>query len=147
MIQIMKSLLGSVIDDPVDIELIGWFMLMVGAISLIFGMMAALAGLTVKMNGSIVGMLLLFVTIGTLAIWSGSKAMRWAKTGSIKNVDGISKVRPLTLIVAVIMIFVVMMMAAPNLLAVEFQWLMAAGLITILLVWLQKNRKPTARPA
>jgi hypothetical protein len=142
-----KSLLSSVIEDPVDIELIGWIMLMVGAISIIFGMMAALAGLTSEMNGSVVGRLLIFVTIGSLAIWSGAKAMRWAKTGSIRKVEGTTDIGPLTLILAVILIFVVMMMSLPNLLAVELQWLMAAGLIVVLLVWLQRNRKPTARPA
>ncbi|MGD0817346.1 MAG: hypothetical protein ABR986_02975 [Methanomassiliicoccales archaeon] len=139
--------MSSIIEDPVDIELIGWIMLMVGAISLIFGMMSALAGLTVEMNGSVVGKLLLFVTIGALSIWLGSKAMRWAKTGSIKKEIGKTNIGPLTLILAIIMIVVFMMLVAPNLLAVEFQWLMAAGLITVLLVWLQKNRKPTARPA
>jgi peptidoglycan/LPS O-acetylase OafA/YrhL len=142
-----RSLLGSVIEDPVDIELIGWIMLMVGAISLIFGMMAALAGLTAQMNGSVVGRLLLFVTIGALAIWLGSKVRRWAKNGSIKNRGELANIRPLTLIVAIIVIVVIMMMMAPNLFSVEFQLLMAAGLITVLLVWLQKNRKPTAIPA
>ena len=142
-----KSLLSSVIEDPVDIELIGWIMLMVGALSLIFGAMAALAGLTSQMNGSVVGKLLIFVTVGSLAIWLGAKAMRWAKTGSIKKIEGTTDIGPLTLIIAVIVIFVVLMMAAPDLLAVELQWLMAIGLITILLVWLQRNRKPTARPA
>jgi hypothetical protein len=142
-----KSLLGSIIEDPVDIELIGWIMLMVGGISLVFGIMAALSGLTVKMDGTTVGTLLLFVTIGALSIWLGSKVMRWAKTGSIKNDEGITNIGPLTLIVTVISTVVVMMVMVPNLLSVEFQWLMAGGLITILLVWLQKNRKPSARPA
>jgi hypothetical protein len=142
-----KSLLSSIIEDPFDIELIGWIMLMVGAISIIFGMMAALAGLTFQMNGSVVGRLLLFVTIGTLSIWLGLRAMGWAETGSIKRQGELTNIGPLTLIVAIILIVVVMMMAAPNLLAVEFQWLMAAGLITVLLVWMQRNRKPTARPA
>jgi len=80
-----KSLLSSIIEDPFDIELIGWIMLMVGAISIIFGLMAALAGFTSQMNGSVVGRLLLFVTIGSLSIWLGSKATRWAKTGSKKK--------------------------------------------------------------
>ncbi len=142
-----KSRLSSVIEDPVDIELIGWIMLMVGAISLIFGIMAALAGFTVRMDGSAVGTLLLCVTIGTISIWLGNKVMRWAKTGSIRKNEGIANIGPLTLIIAVIMIAVVMMMAEPNLLAVEFQWLMAIGLITVLVVLMQKNRKPTARPA
>jgi peptidoglycan/LPS O-acetylase OafA/YrhL len=142
-----KSLLSSVIEDPVDIELVGWIMLMVGAISLIFGMMAALAGFTAQMNGSVVGRLLLFVTIGALSIWFGAKAMRWAKTGSIRKNGEMSNIGPLTLIIVIILIVVTMMLTAPNLLAVEFQWLMAAGLITVLLVWMQRNRKPTARPA
>jgi hypothetical protein len=142
-----KSLLSSVIEDPVDIELIGWIMLMVGAISLVFGMMAALAGFTAQMNGSVVGRLLLFVTIGALSIWSGAKVMRWAKTGSIRNKGEMTDIGPLTLIITIILIVVTMMLTAPNLLAVEFQWLMAAGLITVLLVWMQRNRKPTARPA
>jgi hypothetical protein len=141
-----KSLLSSVIEDPVDIELIGWIMLMVGAISLIFGMMAALAGFTAQMNGSSIGSLLLFVTIGALSIWLGSKVMRWAKTGSIRNKGELTNIGPLTLIVAIIMMVVVMMYTAPNLLAVEFQWLMAVGLIIVLLVWMQRNRKPKARP-
>jgi hypothetical protein len=141
-----KSLLSSVIEDPVDVELIGWIMLLVGAISLIFGIMAALAGLTVSMNGTVVAKLLLFITIGSLAIWSGSKVMRWAKTGSIRKDEGTTDIGPLTLILSIILIFVVMTMAAPNLLAVEFQWLMAAGLITVLIFWLQRNRRPTARP-
>jgi len=64
-----------------------------------------------------------------------------------KSQGELANIGPLTLIVAVILIVVVMMMAAPNLLAVEFQWLMAAGLITILLVWLQRNRRPTVTPA
>lgn len=142
-----KSLFSSLIEDPVDIELIGWIMLMVGALSLIFGIMAALAGFTSQMNGSVVGKLLIFVTVGALAIWLGAKAMRWAKTGSIKKTEGETDIGPLTLIIAVIVIFVLLMMVSPNLLSVELQWLMAAGLITILLVWLQRNRKPTARPA
>jgi hypothetical protein len=141
------SWLSSAIEDPVDVELIGWIMLMVGAISLIFGAMAALAGLTVQMSGSVVGRLLLFVTVGALSIWLGTAAMRLAKTGSIKNREGFDNIGALTIIVAAIMIAVVMLMAAPNLLAVEFQWLMAAGLIVILLVWLQRNRKPTPRLA
>jgi len=142
-----KSLLGPIIEDPVDIELIGWIMLMVGAISLIFGMMSGLAGFTIEMNGSVVGRLLLFVTIGTLSIWLGSGAMRWAKTGSMKRSSGIANIGGLTLILAIILVVVILMMAVPNLLAVEFQWLMAAGLITILLAWMQGNRKPTARPS
>lgn len=142
-----KSWLNKIIEDPVDIELIGWIMLMIGAISLIFGGMAALAGFTVTMNGSVVGRLLLFVTIGTLSIWLGSMAMRQAKTGSTKKVEGIDNIGTLTLILAAIIVVVVMTLAAPNLLAVEYQWLMAGGLIIILLVWLQANRKPTARPA
>jgi hypothetical protein len=142
-----KSLLSAVIEDPVDIELIGWIMLMVGAISLIFGMMAALAGFTEQMNGSVVGSLLLFVTIGALSIWLGTKVMRWAETGSIRNKAELTNIGPLTLIVTIILIVVTMMLTAPNLLAVEFQWLMAGGLITVLLVWMQRNRKPTVRPA
>ena len=141
-----KSLLSLIIEDQFDIELIGWIMLMVGAISIIFGIMAALAGLLAQMNGSVVGRLLLFVTIGTLSIWLGSKAMRWAKIGSIRNRGDLNNMLPLTLIVAIILIVVVMMLVAPNLLAMEFQWLMAAGLIALLLVWLQRNRKATARP-
>ena len=140
-----RSWLSSVIEDPVDIELIGWVMLVVGAISFIFGGMAGLAGLTVVMNGSVVGKLLLFVTIGTLSIWLGGKAMRLAKTGTTSGVEWMVNIGALTSIIAAIMIAVVMMMAAPNLLAVELQWLMAAGLIAILLVWLQGNKKPTAR--
>ncbi len=142
-----KSLLSSIIEDPFDIELIGWILLMVGAISIIFGLMAALAGFISQMNGSVVGRLLLFVTIGSLSIWLGSKAMRWAKTGSIESRGKLANIGPLTLIVAIILIVVVMMMAAPNLLAVELQWLTAAVLIGVLLVWMQRNRKPVARPA
>jgi hypothetical protein len=72
--------------------------------------------------------------------------MRWAKTGSIESRGKLANIGPLTLIVAIILI-VVMMMATPNLLAVEFQWLTAAGLISMLLVFLERNRKPVARPA
>jgi hypothetical protein len=142
-----KSWLSSAIEDPVDIELIGWIMLMVGAISIIFGIMAALAGLNSQMNGSVVGKLLIFVTVGALSIWLGAKARMRAKTGSIKKTGITAGIGPLTLIVAFIAIIVIMMMAAPDLMAVELQWIMAGGLITILLVWLQRNRKPTARPA
>jgi peptidoglycan/LPS O-acetylase OafA/YrhL len=142
-----KSLLSSVIEDPVDIELVGWIMLIVGAISLIFGMMAVIAGIITEVNGSVVAALLLFVTVGALAIWMGSKAMRWAKTGMIKKEDLISSMGPLTLILAIIMIFIIMMSTTPDLMGVEIQWLMAAGLITVLLVWLQRNHKPTLRPA
>jgi hypothetical protein len=49
-----KSLLRSIIEDRFDIKLIGWILLMVGAISIIFGLMAALGGLTSQMNGSVV---------------------------------------------------------------------------------------------
>lgn len=143
----VRTWLSSVIEDPVDVELIGWVMLMVGAISLIFGGMAALAGLTVQMNGSVVGRLLLFVTVGSLSIWLGMTAMRWVKTGTTSKREGFGNIGSLTAIIAAIMVAVVMLMAAPNLLAVEFEWLMAAGLIVILLVWLQRNRKPTPRPA
>jgi hypothetical protein len=142
-----RSWLSSAIEDPIDVELIGWVMLMVGAISLIFGAMAALAGLTVQMDGSVVGRLLLFATVGALSIWLGTKAMRWAKTGSIKNREGFDNIGALTIIVGAIVVAVVMFMAVPHLLAVEFQWLMAAGLLIILLVWLQRNRKPTPRLA
>jgi hypothetical protein len=141
-----KSWLSSFTEDPVDSELIGWVMLMVGAISFIFGGMAGLAGLTVVMNGSVVGKLLMFVTIGTLSIWLGRKAVRLAKTGTIGSVEGIANIGALRSILAAIVIVIVLMMAAPNLLAVEFQWLMAAGLIVILLVWMHGDRKPTARP-
>jgi NADH:ubiquinone oxidoreductase subunit 6 (subunit J) len=142
-----KSLLSSIIEDPVDIELIGWIMLIVGAISLIFGMMAAIAGIISKANGPVVATLLLFVTVGALAIWMGSKAMMWAKVGMIRKEDLISSLRPLTVILGIIMAFIVMASITPDLIAMEVQWLMAAGLIAALLVWLQRNRKPTARPA
>ena len=91
-----KSLLRSIIKDQFDIELIGWIKLMVGAISIIFGMMAALAEFIAQMNGYVVGRLLLFVTIGILSIWLGSRAMRGAKTGSIRNQGDFTNMRPLT---------------------------------------------------
>ena len=47
-------MLRSIIEDRFDIKLIGWILLMVGAISIIFGLMAALGGLTSQMNGSVV---------------------------------------------------------------------------------------------
>ena len=87
------------------------------------------------------------MSLGAISIWLGTRAMRWAKTGSIKNEEGFANVGAITLIVADILVAGVMLMAAPDLLAVEFQWLMAAGLITILLVWLKRNRKSIARPA